>query len=194
MTKIIWIDLDEVLAELVDYCLYYHDYKICWKSINKEIIKDYYIHHMVEYDITLDEAINWFRKPMFDDVNLKIKPVLWAIEVLKKFKNNWYMLKIVTARVSELFWEYTQKWIEKHYPNIFEEIIYADHFTKNDVTKSELCKKHWISFMVEDNFDYALELAQNWITTYLIEKPWNKHIDIQHENIKRVTSWEEISI
>ncbi len=48
--------------------------------------------------------------------------------------------------------------------------------------------------MVEDIFDYALDLASNGIFTYLLEKPWNKHIDITHENIKKVKSWKDIII
>jgi len=58
--------------------------------------------------------------------------------------------------------EYTQKWVEKHYPSIFENILFANHkFTSKDITKSELCKQHNIEMMVEDNFDYALDLAEN---------------------------------
>ncbi len=193
MTKIIWVDLDEVLAELVDYCLYYHDYKINWKEITREKIEDYYIHHMVEYDISLEQAIDWFRKPLFDDFNLEVKKVIWAIDVLKKLKNKSYILKIITARPWDLFWEYTKKWVEKHYPNIFNEIIFANHFTWKDKTKSEICKDHWIKNMIEDNPDYALELAKNWIKTYLLEKPWNKNFR-KHKNIILVKSWENIDL
>lgn len=193
-SKIIGVDLDEVLAETVDYCLFYNKNKICWKTVNKEDIKKYYIHHMVEYDISKEEAIEWFRNPMIDDINLEIKPVIWAIDWLKQLKNKWFILKIVTARVWDLFWEYTQKWIEKYYPDLFDDIIYANHFTKEDKTKSELCKENDIFVMVEDNFDYALELAENGIKTYLLEKPWNKDIFKNHKNIIKVKSWQEINI
>ena len=192
MIKVIWVDLDEVLAELVDYVLYYHDYKIAWKQITREKIEDYYIHHMVEYDISLDEAIDWFRKPLFDDVNLDVSPVEWAMEGLNKLKDKGYKLKIITARQWDLFWEYTKKWVEKHYGSMFEEIIFANHFTKEDKTKSELCKEHWIYHMIEDNPDYALELADNWIVTYLLEKPWNKKKCINHENVVCVKNWSEV--
>jgi hypothetical protein len=84
-----------------------------------------------------------FRNAMLEDKDkLEVNPVDWAIERLKRLKEKWYILKIVTARVSDLFWEYTQKWIDKNYPNIFEEIVFANHFTKEDKTKSELCKEH----------------------------------------------------
>ncbi len=194
MEKTIWIDLDEVLAETVDYCLYYKSYKIAWKHIDKEKITNYYIHHMVEYDIEEKEAIDWFRSAIMSDKNLEIKPVYWAIEWLKKLKNKWYSLKIVTARASDLFWKYTERWLEKHYPDLFDEIIYANHFTSENKSKSELCKENNISFMVEDNFDYALDLAENWIKTYLLEKPWNRSIMDKHKNIIKVKSWEEINI
>lgn len=192
MEKIIWVDLDEVLAELMDYLLYYHDYKIAWKKVTKEKIEDYYIHHMVEYDISIEDAIQWFRKPLSLDYDLELKVVEWAMEGLEKLKNKWYKLKIVTARPENLFWDYTRKWVLKHYPNMFEDIVFANHFTWEDKSKSELCKKHNICYMIEDNPDYALELADNWIVTYLLEKPWNKKKCINHKNVICVKSWSEV--
>lgn len=194
MTKIIWIDLDEVLAETVDHALEFHNYQICWKNLNKDDIIEYYIYKIEKLEVTKEEAINWFRKPLLHDYNLEILPVLWAHNWLKRIKEKWYKCKIVTARQSEILSEYTHKWIEKHFWNIFDDILFANHFTKNDISKSEICKNHWIEIMVEDNFEYALELAQNWIYTFLIEKPWNKNIKTEHKNIKKVKSWEEIII
>lgn len=47
--------------------------------------------------------------------------------------------------------------------------------------------------MVEDNMDYAFELAQNGIKTFLLEKPWNKGRKEEHKNLIRVKNWNEIS-
>ena len=129
MTKVIGVDMDEVLAELVDYALEHHDYKISWKIIKREDIIDYYIHKLVDYDLSLEQALDWFRDALFsDNDNLSMKPVLWAIDKIKEHIDLWYSFKIVTARNWDLFWDYTRKWINKHYPNIFEEIIFANHF------------------------------------------------------------------
>lgn len=195
MQKIIWVDLDEVLAEFVDYALVHHDYKIYWKKVKRDDIVDYYIHKIVEYDLDAKQSMDWFRSAMLGDADkLEVKPVEWAIEQLIKLKEKWYILKIVTARVSDLFLEYTSKWIEKHYPNVFEEIIFANHsLAKEDKPKSELCKEHWIFHMIEDNPDYALDLAKNGILTYLIEKPWNKNRLEIHNNLIKVRTWEEIN-
>lgn len=192
MTKIIWIDLDEVLAESIDFILDFHDYKIAWNSLIREDIVDYYLHNISKFWVSKEQAIEWFRLAFLWDNNLEITPVFWALEKLLFHKIKGYSFKIVTARQSEILSEYTQKWVEKHYPNIFENILFANHFTKKDVTKSELCKLHNIEMMVEDNPTYALELAENGIFTFLLEKPWNKNFLLEHPNLKRVQSWQEI--
>jgi len=46
--------------------------------------------------------------------------------------------------------------------------------------------------MIEDNLDFALELAENGIKSYVLEQPWNRARTEQHEKIKRVINWQEI--
>ncbi len=193
MSKIIWVDLDEVLAEFVDYALDHHDYIVNGKTIKREYIKDYYLYKLVDFDMTLENAVDWFRKAMIaDNKDLQVKPVLWAYEELEKHKKMWYTFKIITARNWDLFWEYTSKWIQKHYPWIFEEIIFANHFSQKEKSKADICKEHDIFHMVEDNMDYALDLAQNGIETFLLEKPWNKERKEEHKNLIKVKDWNEI--
>ena len=190
--KVIWVDLDEVLAELLDFVLEYNDYKIWLYEINRNHIKDYYIHKIEYLDITPEQAIEWFRKPMFEDINkFKMLPILWAKEKLLELKWKWYKLVILTARIEELFWEYTRKWVENHFSEIFDDIIFADHFHENHKEKSELCLEYGIDCMIEDNYDYAHDIVKVWVKTYLLEKPWNNWQDNYHPNIIRINSWDE---
>jgi len=190
--KIIWVDLDEVLAELLDYILEYNSYKIWSYEINKEEIKDYYIHRIENLNITAEEAIEWFRKPMLEDIkNFKVKPILWSINILKQLKLNWYKLVIVTARIESIFWEYTKKWVDYYFPEIFENIVYTDHFTDKHRDKWEVCIDLWIEYFIEDNYDYANDIAKAWIKTYLLEKPWNSWQNEYHKNIVIIKSWDE---
>ena len=191
--KIIWVDLDEVLSELLDFILDYNNNMIWNQIIKREEVRDYYIHRMDSIDIDLDKAIEWFRTPMLKDIwECKIKSVEWAKKKLLELKDDWNKFLIITARVEDVLWDYTREWINKNFPDIFDDIIFADHFEEKHREKSEICIEEWISYMVEDNYDYAIELAENWIKTYLIEKPWNNWQDNYHENIIRVKSWEEI--
>jgi len=175
MQKVIWIDLDEVLAETLDYCLFFHNYKINWKSIKREDVKDYYIYNMSKYNISLEQGIQWFRDGLSSDIwRYNIKPVQWAIDYIKQLKSKWYILKIITARRAELYTDYTKNWIDKYYPNIFDEIIFSSHFDKTkQKSKSQICE-------------------ENKIKVCLLEKPWNKQKWLNHKNIICVKSWEEI--
>jgi len=146
------------------------------------------------------EAIELFRKVLAEDKEHKLKPVEWALEKLKFWKEKWYIFKIVTARPKELFEKYTLEWLDKYYPNIFDDIFFASDaqikFDKNwkDATKkSIICQNLWVDIMIEDNPEYAQDVASCGIKTYLIEKPWNKNCKLV-ENIIKVKSWEEINI
>lgn len=190
--KIIWVDLDEVLAELLEFVLEYNDYKIWSFEINRNDIKDYYIHRMEWLNITAEQAIEWFRKPMLEDIKtFKVKPILGSIDKLNQLKLYWYKLIIVTARIESIFWEYTKKWVDYYFPEIFEDIIYTDHFTDKHRDKWIVCKDLWIEYFIEDNYDYATDIAKAWIKTYLLEKPWNNWQKEYNKNIIRVKSWDE---
>lgn len=190
--KIIWVDLDEVLAELLDFVLEYNDYKIWSYTIDRNKVKEYYIHKMEGLDVTITEAIEWFRKPMYDDIeNCEMPVINGAKEKLLELKWQWFTLVILTARIEEIFWDYTRIWINTHFPEIFDNIIFADHFHENHKEKSELCIEYGIEYMIEDNYDYAHDIANAWIKTYLLEKPWNNWQEKYHPNIIRIKSWEE---
>lgn len=198
MTKIIWIDLDEVLAETIDQILEDNDFVLWNTRVKREDILDYYIYKNKNIDISLEDAIRLFHGVYLNDIDLNIKVVDWSYCKINEFKNKWYTLKIVTWRPDDVE-DYTKEWVNKYFKDIFDSIHFANHFNysldeKKKRLKSEICNELWISIMIEDNFDYALELAQNWIYTYLLEKPWNKHINIDHPNIKKVKSWKDIDI
>ena len=192
MNKIIWVDLDEVLAETFCHIFEYYDNKLNWKLIEKKLITHAYICNISKYNITYEESIEWYRKPLIEDINLEVKPVLWAREFFKKYKKLWFKFKVITARSEKLFSKYSKNWLDKYFKDIFEEIIFANHEENNKKDKSQICKEHWIETMIEDNPDYALELAENGIKTFLLEKPWNKDINLNNENIIRVKNWKEI--
>ena len=198
MTKIIWIDLDEVLAESIDKLLEDNNFILWLKKVTKDDILTYHLADNKHLNISLEESIRYFHNTYLNDKKYGIKTVTWAKEKLDELKNKWYVLKWVTGRPEDIE-EYTLKWIEKHFPNYFESIHFANTFIFTDKPqikreKSEICIELWIKIMVEDNFDFAFELANKWIYTFLLEKPWNRHIDIEHPNIKKVKHWWEINI
>ena len=140
--KIIWVDLDEVLSETLDFLLEKNWNKIWDFEIKREEVKDYYIHKIPNLDLWVEDAIKWFQIPMNNDIiNLEIKAVPWALDKLLEFKINWYKIVVVTARIEDKFWEYTKKWLEKYFDNVIDEIIFTDHFTDKHRHKWEVCRE-----------------------------------------------------
>lgn len=191
--KIIWVDLDEVLAEALDVALLENNYKI-WSSCNltKNDIKNHHIYEI--FDISRENAIKFYKESLLkDDWIYNIKPVEWAIEKLTIFKNLWYELYVITARDKELR-KYSENWLEKYYGNIFKDIYYTEHFSENPLRKSQVCKDLWVIAYIDDDLKHVYDTSWNGIKTYLLEKPWNNWQEISNENIIKVKSWKEIII
>ncbi len=83
----------------------------------------------------------------------------------------------------------TEWQIATHYSGIFDDIIYAHHYTEHHVPKSALCQSIGAGVLIEDNIDYALEVATHAIPVFLLQKPWNAWRDENNTYIHRVTSW-----
>lgn len=194
MSKILWVDLDEVLAETVDEVLKYNNYMIKWQAIYKDDISDYYVSNISKYNLIKDDAIDFFWSVLSSPSRENILPVKWAKEKLQELKNNWRKIVVVTARREEIS-EYTNNWLKKFYPKLIDDIAFANHFSDKEVPKSTLCKQKWIKIMIEDNLDFAVELANFWVKVYLLDKPWNRHYNpLIHLWVQKINDWSEISL
>jgi uncharacterized HAD superfamily protein len=190
----IWIDMDEVLSESVDYIFEQIGFEVNWFKLDKNKIQNYTDVFKWSW-IDFNEAVRIYTETMKKDIwNFHIKPVTWSIEKVSEFKEKWHELFVITARNSKFFSQYTLEWTKKHFQDVFNEIFFADHFTDKHKEKSEICKEQWIELMIEDNLDYAIELANNWIITFLLDKPWNIYRKQHYKNIIRVNDWTQINI
>jgi len=199
---VIWIDLDEVLAELAEAMLLENDYYIWWKRISFDDITNYYLYEIKDLNVSINEALELFKNTLLSDIGkLEIKPVEGVYNKLKEWKEKWYRLKVITARPKDLFEKYTRDWINKYYPNIFDEIYFANDSKEkmigkdgvDNTKKSIICKNLGVDVMIEDNPEYAKEIADCWIKTFLIRKPWNKHIESSN-NLVVVDRFENINL
>ncbi len=195
MEKIIGVDLDEVLSETIDGVLKFHNYQINGIPAHREDITDYYLWDIDKYGLNQEDGVKYFRT-FLDEAQKseEILPVKWAKEWLEKLKNDWWKIIIVTARREEIK-DFTIHWLNEHFKWLRDEIFFASHFTVNEINKSELCKQHWINIMIEDNLNYAIELANAGIKMYLLDKPWNKRFDTEiHDGITKFYDRNELKI
>ena len=196
MTKIIAIDFDETIAESFDTIFKYHNYKINNITISKDEVTNYQIRETPKYKklwITIDDCIKIFNDFLEGDDYYIYPDVQWAKAKIQERKNKWYVLKILTAR-PERQRKITEMRVEEHFPNTFDSIVFANHFTEETKSKSEICKEIWAKIMIEDNFQYAEDLAKAWITTYLLAKPWNTEYKNTNPLIIKINTRDEIHL
>ncbi|PIN13869.1 hypothetical protein CDL12_13501 [Handroanthus impetiginosus] len=192
---VVAVDVDEVLGNFVS-------------ALNQFIADRYSLNHSVsEYHVyeffkiwncSRDEADirvhEFFKTPYFKK---GIYPIPGARETLQKLSEI-CDLSIVTSRQNAIK-EHTIEWIEKHYPGLFQEIHFGNHFALDGQSrsKSEICKSLGAKVLIDDNPRYAVECAEVGIKVLLFDYensyPWCKTDYIsQHPLVTKVHNWEEV--
>ncbi len=182
------IDIDDVLANFMHALIEYHN-TIYKTNFTKE--------HFTSFDLSqtwggtheeaVDKVFKFYETEEFKNVGV----IEGATEVVQALKQN-HELVIVTARPEDLRSK-TEAWISTHFPGLFSDIHIANRFSKSgpSTTKAELCEKHEVDMLIDDNLEYALECVTPQRKILLFNNPWNQHPELPI-GITRVHSWEEI--
>ncbi|KAJ3076445.1 hypothetical protein HDU98_003309 [Podochytrium sp. JEL0797] len=133
----------------------------------------------------------------------RMQVVPGAREALMVLKDH-YELVIITAR-QEFVQKETHEFVNLHYPGIFKEIHFANHFLSPEEaarmvskTKSELCREVGANILVDDSLAHMFECAGNGIRVFLFDHEggyaWNKlDEDIKlPTNAERVHQWDDV--
>ena len=123
-----------------------------------------------------------------------IPPVPGAREALARLGAD-HELVVVTSR-QFVIKEPTIAWVDQHFPGIFSELHFGNHFALEGPSKpkSELCRELGAEVLIDDNPVYALECARAGIDVLLFDwalgYPWSKTPDgPTHPRITRVEDW-----
>lgn len=185
--KILGFDLDDVLINFNDALLSYDNARF---GTNHE--RD----HRKSLDVSglwdCDENEAMVRVSDFyqSQGHKDILPIKDAVEVVKNLKDE-CKLYIVTARHEEIRGE-TLGLVEKHFPNIFEDVYFTNQYSDTGVkrTKGEICREIGVEIFVDDSVHNAHNIIDVGIPVLLFDTPWNQ-VEV-NEPIKRVFSWKEI--
>ncbi|CAA6659277.1 unnamed protein product [Spirodela intermedia] len=96
--------------------------------------------------------------------------------------------------------DHTLEWLEEHYPGLFQEIHFGNHFALDgghSRPKSEICRGMGARLLIDDNPRYALECAEAGISVLLFDYgnsyPWSKcPAAAAHPLVTRVHGWDDV--
>ncbi|KAI9357639.1 HAD-like domain-containing protein [Zopfochytrium polystomum] len=198
---VIAVDMDEVLCGTHEALVNFHNERFATKLTLKDF--NSYAYHEV-WGGTTSEAVEKVR--LFydsDHFENRMQPVPGAVEALTKLKSH-YSLIVVTSR-QEFVHEATHSFINTHFPNIFDEIHFANHHLTPEESKrlkarkkSEVCKEIGAAVLIDDALVHAKDCGSAGIRVFLFDHEgaymWNKlpEGEILPENVTRVHSWEDV--
>lgn len=188
----IGVDIDEVLAELTEAFLKYHNHTYETKLKKKDMFS--YSYHEVIGDTEEEmkqKILKFFNTDFFHNIKT-VSGAKRAIALLAKE----HQLSVITAR-PHIIRPQTEQLITHHFPKHFSTINLTNqwHGEGQKRSKSEVCKEKNIAVMIEDSLYHARDCAAQGIYVLLVDfgYPWNQVSEKLPENIKRVHSWKEIT-
>jgi len=184
---VIGIDLDDVLFDFMGPLSKWHN-DVHGTVIDREEYHSFDLKEVWQcaYQEALDRVWNFYQSDHYRNA----MPIPGALDVLKQLQQN-YRLVIVTARPETMEVE-TRAWLASHFPEIFDEIIFTNHYYDTGVkrTKSSVCLERGVQVFVEDALHNALDVAGAGIPVLLFDTPWNR--EVVPKLIHRVSSWQEV--
>lgn len=188
-------DIDEVLVDFLGSLIAFHN-DTYGTSLTPENFNSYQFHNV--WGGTVEDCNRkmqlFFESPHFLE---GMRPLPAALDCLQSLKEK-FELHVVTARQNKLQ-DVTRAWIQKHYPDIFEELHFGNHYATEGVarTKASMCAEINAILLIDDSFHYAVECAQAGIPVILFgDYAWNRSGDVSHLNqdrdlVVRVSTWAE---
>jgi uncharacterized HAD superfamily protein len=185
--KIVGFDLDDVLLDFNGTLLEWHNKKYGTKTL----LKDLTVYGYEEiWQSPTEEVVRKVFEFYNSQEHAAARPMDGAIEGIQKIKKD-NRLFIITSK-PDTFREIMNAWIQKNFPNTFEEIYFTNQFHGIGIqtTKIDLCKKLGIEIFIDDALHNAKNIAENGIPVLLLDSPWNQATT--ETPITRVHSWNEI--
>jgi uncharacterized HAD superfamily protein len=186
---IIAIDIDDVLADTLNYFINYYN-NLYKKNFSR---KDFYIYHWWKIlGLSKEEFLKIFYQFVAENNFKKFSPMRGAQSAINRIKKEHYLI-VVTGRENNLV-DATEYWLNRHFPNVFQEIYYTASMLEKKmeaISKTGACWQGGADLMIDDQFLFAKDCATSGLRTLLFDSPWNKNA-VLPENMYRVKSWPEI--
>jgi uncharacterized HAD superfamily protein len=185
----IGIDCDEVIFPLLpNHCIFLNKKY----GINLDWNKFTTYNFWEQYNGTKDQAVKDFEDFTATEEFMRTLPIEGSPEGVRELRKLGE-LYLITSRSDNLA-DKTREWLDKHFEGLFSKLVFGNTFSYGDSQKTpkrQLCRENNIKMLLEDHYDYALDVAQD-IPVILFNRPWNaKYAQENRENITRVKNWEQ---
>ena len=180
------VDIDETLVHFLPNLAKYHKKKLPsgkYRYLYRNIFG-------VKENVSKNMVIEFYNSDEFHS----LKPIEGCQDKLKELRKNTSKLYIVTGRQYYVR-QRTENWINKHFPDIFDDILITNSFTEHEVSKVDIFKSLNIDTVIDDDskvcIDSALSGIKPYNYTHYPEYPWYEKHEYADFSLRR---WEDLEI
>lgn len=195
MKQTIAVDIDDVLSPSAEAFIAYSN-KVWGHDL---AVDDYHEEWGGVWGVPLEEAIR--RSKLFHESTAYFEAFTCfdhALPVLIKLSKR-YKLVILTSRKAVLK-EVTEAWLNKHFPDVFSEVIFAgiwdgdEHvYTQLHKSKADMCRQVGADYLIDDQIKHCLGASEVGVTGLLFGSyGWNKTDKALPAGVVRVHNWKEV--
>lgn len=186
--KTIGVDFDDVLMNFNDTLMHFHNARY-GTSLIREHCTDFDLSNI--WKCSPEENVRRILEFYETDMHWDAQPVEKSQEAVEALSRN-HNLVVITSR-PESIRKKTLHWLEKHFPKVFDHIIFTNQFSgkTNVIKKSHACTKLGVEIFIDDHDKHALDIAHAGIDSLLFDTPWNQSAP-KHPKITRVYGWKDI--
>ena len=152
------IDIDEVLVSFVKPMAKWRGYQMPTSTKYKYIYRDMFA-------ISEEES----RKMVLDFYNsetfAELEPICGSVEGTRTLRGVGKKLYAVTGR-QDVARDVTETWLNKHFPDIFDDVVFTNSFTPDEIPKSAICTTLDVDTIIDDSIDTCRECLKNGISAY----------------------------
>ena len=192
---VVGIDIDWVLVDTVEACIRkaYSWFQIVMSYDDWHHWNPHENPQLQDVGVSRQEDTVTFFHDIVHNPDWQIPPISGAPGWVDALKQAWKILIALTGRADDAR-GVTTDLLDNHYSGKFDDVLFSNHdVPESKKPKSQVAKENGITFMIEDNIHYAIELASNGIPLILLTQPWNRDAIIPEGLlIFRVASWAEI--
>jgi len=167
------IDMDEVLVPFVKPLAK-------WKNLKMPPNNTRYNYVFREmFDITEEESSKMVHE-FYDSKEFKeLKPIMNSQLGVIRLRGKAKKIYVVTGRQNKARQE-TERWLERYFPGMFDDLIITNSYTEHEVKKVDICKSLALNAIIDDNMSICKECEENGITAHNFMGhdeiyPWVEH-------------------
>lgn len=189
---LIVIDLDNVLAQSAQAFVDFSN-----QQFNAGItLKDYNENWSKMWGVSYEEAERRGAVMRQHDIHQTYDPMPDALAVLQDLRSQ-YRLVILTSR-REVTRPATDAWLERHYPVIFDDVLFSGIWDGSDrsdghlMTKGDQYKALGAAYVIDDHLKHCAAATEHDVTGLLFgDYPWNQHDDLP-SGVVHCANWQAI--